>query len=155
LLNAVVGAGWALAVSFVVLAFAWRTSRFGADTAGRPVHRWIDRVVSHGATHWAIRVFGLALTGYVAWAALFGADSAVNPSLGVFYVYLWVGMVPLSLLLGNVWPLLSPIRTVHLLLTRAIGARPRAGLGEVPALARLLAGSCRPDRVRLDRTGLP
>lgn len=100
---AVVGAWWALTVSFVVLAF------------GSP------------RTAWAARLLGLGFTAYVAWAALFGEDLAVNPTLGVFYVYLWVGMVPVSLLLGNVWPLLSPLRSVHLVLCRPWGRLGGAG----------------------------
>ena len=79
-----------------------------------------------------MRALGLAFAAYGSWAALFGEDLATNPTLGVFYVYLWVGMVALSLLLGNVWPLLSPLRTLHLLVCRAFGARPETGLTEYP-----------------------
>jgi hypothetical protein len=119
-------------VSFVVLAFAWRTPRFRGDRAGHLVPVGVDRVVSHPVTRWAVRLLGLAFAAYVAWAALFGEDLATNPTLGVFYVYLWVGMVALSLLVGNVWPLLSPMRTLHRLVCRAFGANPQAGLAEYP-----------------------
>jgi hypothetical protein len=36
----------------------------------------------------------------------------------VFYVLLWVGLVAVSLLFGPVWRVLSPVRTVYLLLRR-------------------------------------
>lgn len=127
---AIVGAGWALTISFAVLAFSWRTSRFRGDEAGRPLPVGLAAVVDSGWTRWAVRVVGLLVTAYVGWAALFGEDVRTNPALGVFYVYLWVGLVPLSLLLGNVWPLLSPVRTVHLLIARA--ARLDPGRGVVP-----------------------
>ena len=121
-----------MAVSFAILAFAWRTSRFRGDLAGRPVPRWLDRLVSAPLTHWVLRLAALGFTAYVAWPALFAEDLAVNPLLGVFYVYLWVGMVAVSLLFGNVWQVLSPLRTVHLLLSRAAGTEPGSGLRAYP-----------------------
>ena len=81
----------------------------------------VDRAWTRAAL---VRAVGLALTAYVGWAALAGKDLTVNPALGVFYVYLWVAMVPLSLLLGNVWPLLSPVRTLHLGLTWVMRTAP-------------------------------
>lgn len=128
----VVGAGWALTISFAVLAFAWRASRFDAGSRGRATPLWLNRLVDSATSRWAVRLFGLAFAGYVAWAAIFGEDLAANPALGVFYVYLWVGMVAVSPLLGNVWLVLSPMRTVHLLLTRALGSKPEWALVEYP-----------------------
>jgi len=66
-------------------------------------------------------------TGYVAVAAFVGADLASNPTLGVFYVWLWVGMVPLSMLFGRIWTLISPMRTVHRGLSRLMGTPPASG----------------------------
>ena len=39
---AMAGAGAALAVSFIVLALAWRTPRFDAATHGRPAPAWLS-----------------------------------------------------------------------------------------------------------------
>ena len=130
---AMVGAGWALTVSFAILAFSWRTSRFRGDEAGRPLPLAVASVVDSRWTRGALRALGLALTAYLGWAALAGQDVMVNPALGVFYVYLWVGMVPLSLLVGNVWPLLSPMRTLHLGLTRAMRTAPESGIARYPS----------------------
>ena len=130
---AMVGAGWALTVSFAILAFSWRTSRFRGDEAGRPLPRAMASVVDSRWTRGALRALGLALTAYLGWAALAGQDVTVNPALGVFYVYVWVGMVPLSLLVGNVWPLLSPMRTLHLGLTRAMRTAPESGIARYPS----------------------
>ena len=44
----------------------------------------------------------------------------------------WIGVPLLSLLLGPVWRLLNPIRTVHELLSRALGTRPQDGLARLP-----------------------
>ena len=46
-----------------------------------------------------------------------------NALLGVFYVLLWVGLVPISLLVGPVWRVISPMRTVYLLLQRITSER--------------------------------
>ena len=129
----VVGAGCALLVSFLVLAFLWRTPRLTGATSGRLLPVRVGNVVDSQVLHALVRVLGLVIAGYTAWAALAGADSSSNPSLGVFYIYLWVGLVPLSLLLGNVFPLLSPMRTIHLLVSRGLGSPPDQGLIAYPS----------------------
>ncbi len=133
-------------MSFAVLAFSWRTSRFRGDRAGRPLPAWVTTAVDSSATRGLVRAAGLVLTAYTAWAALAGEDLAVNPTIGVFYVYLWVAMVPVSLLFGNVWPLLSPARTLHLAMTWVARGDPGRGvlrypswLGYWPAAAGLFA----------------
>lgn len=128
----VVGAGCALVASFAVLAVSWRTPRLSGATAGRLLPVWVGGLVDSMLLHGLVRLAGLAIAGFTAWAALAGADSAANPALGVFYIYLWVGMVPLSLLLGNVWPLLSPMRTVHLVVSRVLRSPPEEGLLAYP-----------------------
>jgi hypothetical protein len=69
---------------------------------------------------------------YVAMAAVFGVDDALNPTAGVVYVLLWIGVPLLSLLLGPVWRLLNPIRTLHLGLARLVGTRPEEGMSPLP-----------------------
>ncbi|WP_457208118.1 hypothetical protein, partial [Nocardioides sp. P5_C9_2] len=70
---------------------------------------------------------------YVAAAAVFGQDTLVNPFLGVFYVFLWVGMVPLSVLLGPVWKAISPSRTINAVLAKVSGSDPEVGMYTYPA----------------------
>ncbi len=127
-----VGAGWALTVSFAILAFSWRTSRLRGEQAGRALPGPLAALVDSALLHWLLRVLGLLVATYVGWAAVAGKDSPANPALGVFYIYLWVGMVPLTLLVGNVWPLLSPLRTVHLVLSRLLRTPPERGLLPYP-----------------------
>jgi len=128
---AMAGAGAALAVSFVVLALAWREPRFDAATHGRPLPK-LARVVDSPAFAVVLRVLGLAFFGYVGWAALAGPDLLTNPTFGVVYVLLWVGIVPMSLLFGPFFRAVSPLRTLHLLFTRATGGRPEDGLLRLP-----------------------
>lgn len=129
---AIAGAVAALVVSFVVLALAWRTPRFDAARDGRPLPA-LDRVVSSAAFAWTWRVLGLVFFGYVGWAAVMGQDTLINPFLGTFYVLVWVGLVPASLLLGPVWKAVSPARTLNLLLARVSGTDPDRGMFDYPA----------------------
>jgi hypothetical protein len=128
---AMAGAGAALAVSFIVLALAWRQPRFDAATKGRPVPR-LAAVVDSTAFAVVMRVLGFAFFAYVVWAAVAGPDLLTNPTFGVVYVLLWVGIVPLSLLFGPFYRTVSPLRTIHLVLTRLTGGRPEDSLLTLP-----------------------
>lgn len=122
----------ALAVSFAVLVWAWRTPRLDRDGGGRFLPVWVGTVVDSPWLHALVRLLGVVVTAYVGWAALAGLDAPANPALGVFYIYLWVGLVPLSLLLGNIWPLISPMRTVHVVVSRLVGSPPERGTADYP-----------------------
>ncbi len=129
---AMAGAGAALAVSFIVLALAWRQPRFDADHLGRPLPAGLASAVDSAAFAVTLRVLGLAFLGYVAWAAVAGPDLLTNPTFGAVYVLLWVGIVPLSLLFGPFYRAVSPVRTLHLVFTRLTGGRPEDGLLRLP-----------------------
>ncbi len=136
-LYAVVGASWALTISFAVLAFAWKEPRLqpaaeqpgGADEPRR--RPWLA-------------VVGLLLAAWFLGALFLGPDDASNPGIGAFYVLVWVGLVPLALLAGHVWKDLSPWRSVQWLVGRLTG-RPdgfvvyRPAWGYWPAAAGLFA----------------
>lgn len=128
---AVAGAVAALTISFTVLAVAWRTPRFDGTASGRAVPR-VDAVVSARWFTVAARLAGLALFGYTAFAAVLGQDVLVNPFFGMFYVLLWVGLVPASLFLGPVWKTISPMRTVNAGFARLSGGHPDEGLYRYP-----------------------
>jgi hypothetical protein len=129
---AVVGAALALAISFVALGLLWRKSRLRGDEAGRPLPDGLQAVVDAPAFRWTLRLIGLAVTAFVAYAAIFGPDLANNPTAGFVYVIFWVGLVPLSLLFGPVWRLLNPLRTVFLLLTGVLRTPAEEGLLRLP-----------------------
>ena len=129
---AIAGASAALAVSFIVLALAWRTPRYDAATSGREAPEWLSRTVDSPYFRWSVRALGLAFSGYVAWAALAGPDLVVNPTFGVVYVLLWVGLVPASLLFGSFYKAVNPLRTLHLLFSRLTGGDPERGIYEPP-----------------------
>ncbi|MFD9600579.1 hypothetical protein [Streptomyces sp. NPDC059970] len=140
------GAFAALFVSFLALGLLWSSSRFRGDRAGSPLPGAVQRLADARPTRIAVRVLGLAAALFVTLHLLLGPDDPDrNPAPGAVYVLLWVGLVPASLLLGPVWRLLNPLRTVHLLGCRALGRDPAAGrplpvrLGLRPAAAGLLA----------------
>ncbi len=130
---AIAGAVAALVISFTVLAVAWREPRYDPATSGRPAPAWLDRAVSSRALAIVARVLGMVFFLYVAAAAVFGKDSLINPFLGTFYVLLWVGLVPASLVLGPFFRAVSPARTISLLFARVSGVPAGEGLYAYPA----------------------
>ncbi|HEX3932888.1 MAG TPA: hypothetical protein VHW64_19535 [Nocardioides sp.] len=142
----ILGAGAAVAVSFLVLALAWRTPRYDAATSGRPAPPWLASLVDSAGWRGALRVLGLLALLYLVVTAVFGKDLLTNPIFGIFYVWIWVGMVPASLLLGRVWRAISPFRLINAGIARLSGSEPGDGmlayperLGMWPASLGLLA----------------
>src|SRR5690348_9980279 len=121
------GAVVALVVPFGALALLWRKPRLRGGTAGLPLPVVAQRFLDSPGFRWVLRVVGLLLTGFVAFAALFGPDLATNPAATWVYVLFWVGLVPASLLFGPVWRQLNPIRTVHLGIARVLRIPPARG----------------------------
>ncbi|OBH91621.1 hypothetical protein A5680_00205 [Mycobacterium sp. E2989] len=143
---AMVGAAWALTFTFALVAFAWRRPRFDPGKPGRPLPSAVTAFVDARATRWAAAALGLVFAAWAVAAGVWGPLSETNALLGAFYVLLWVGLVALSLLFGPVWRVLSPMRTVYLLLCRATPDRlhsPRLsypeGWGYRPAALGLFA----------------
>ena len=128
-----VAAAATLIVSFLVLTWRWPTARYTGVTGIRLPR--IAAVADAPTLRWAVRAVGLVLAGWALLALLAGPDELVNPIFGFVYVWVWVALVPVSLLLGPVWRMLNPFRSVHLLL-----ARINPGYGTI--LAR--GGGCRP-----------
>jgi hypothetical protein len=136
---AVIGAAWALTFTFAVVALAWRKPRFDHDKPGRELPAWVTTAVDAPITRWTVGIIGLLLAVWVALAAFLGPQNADNPLPGVFYVLMWVGLVAASLVLGPVWRVLSPVRTVHRLLGgKSVRSYPEA-LGYWPAALGLFA----------------
>jgi hypothetical protein len=134
-LYAMVGASWALTISFAVLALAWKEPRFADDDERDPEPRarrpWLA-VVGLGMAVWWLGVLYL------------GPDDPANGGLGAFYIYVWVGLVPVAILVGHVWRDLSPWRTIQAVVGRLTG-RPDgfvtypSWLGYWPAVAGVFA----------------
>jgi hypothetical protein len=93
----------------------------------------VQRVVDDPRFQWTVRILGLLAAGYVTWALIWGPDLVTNPALGTFYVLVWVGIVPASLLFGRVVKAVSPVRTLNLLLAKVTGGDAATGLTTYPA----------------------
>ena len=142
---AVAGGVASLVISFCVLALAWRTPRY-QQPSGRPAPRWLAGLVDDHRFQWTVRIVGLLFFTYLTWALIWGPDLTNNPALGTFYVLVWVGVVPASLLFGRIARAVSPVRTLNLLLAKVTGGDPAVGvfaypvrLGYWPAALGLLA----------------
>ncbi|WP_292674094.1 hypothetical protein [Nocardioides sp.] len=129
---AVAGAVAALTISFTVLAVAWRSPRYDAATSGRPAPARLARVVDAPAFLVATRTLGFAIFAFAAMAAVLGEDRLTNPIFGIVYVWWWVGLVPLSLLLGPVYKALSPVRTINAAFAKISGTDPDTGVFTYP-----------------------
>jgi len=130
---AVGGAAVAVIVSFVVLGLAWRSPKYRGNASGKPLPAAITGTVDAGWFRWVVRLVGLAAFLYAMVALMFGVDRLTNPIFGFIYILVWVGLVPISILLGPVWRTLNPLRTIHLLLSRLLRQPPSKGLLELPA----------------------
>jgi hypothetical protein len=113
-----VGAAWALTFTFALVAFAWRRPRFDPLKPGHPLPAALTTLVDARVTRWTVAAAALAFAVWVVLAGVWGPQTQSNALLGAFYVLLWVGLVALSLLFGPVWRVISPMRTVYLLLRR-------------------------------------
>ena len=126
----VAGAVIALIISFAVLIFAWRRPRY-LVVRGVPLPT-VTAFVDHRAVRWAARLLILATYGVAALAMMAGRDLLTNPIFGFVFVWMWVGLVPMSLLFGPFWRATNPLRTIHTGLCALARLDPRAGLITLP-----------------------
>ena len=140
---AILGGAAALAVSFLVLLMAWRRPRYAdprpetptrdhsrttalplvAAAVGVPAPVLLGSLVDSRAFAVFLRGAGLAFFAYVAWAAVMGPDLSMNPTFGVVFVLLWVGIVPASLIFGPFYRAINPARSIYLLIAALGGAQ--------------------------------
>jgi len=129
---ALYGAGIAVVLSFAALGFLWPTPRLREDK-GRALPGPVAAFLGSPVLLWVLRALVLAATLVLVGAAFLGAPGEESNPLPFFlYVIFWVGLVPVSLLFGAFWRAVSPLRTIHLLISRASGSDPEEGLRELP-----------------------
>jgi len=122
----VIGAVLALVISFAILIFAWRQPRF-ERVGGRPV-RGLTVVVDNPVVTLIARALVLATYAWAGLAMMVGQDLLTNPMFGFVFVWMWVGLVPISLLLGQFWRATNPLRTIHRGLCAVARIDPQQGL---------------------------
>ena len=121
---AIAGGTAALTISFAVLLLAWRKARFDTPSHELLVPPPIARVLDGPALKIALRTLGLLFLGFMLWPAVLGPNDLTNPVFGVAYAWLWVGLVPVSLLFGAAYRAVNPVRTLLELLDKAVGRAP-------------------------------
>jgi hypothetical protein len=136
-----VGGATVLVVSFVALGALWKQPKL-QEGAGDPAPPALQRVLLSPWTRRVVQALSLALFAVLWSAAAFGTERASENLTPTFvYVVFWVGMVIVTIVLGNVWTVLNPWRAAADLVAW-VGARlgwsrqPRPypeGLGLWPA----------------------
>ncbi|HEU5489750.1 MAG TPA: hypothetical protein VFU84_03070 [Gaiellaceae bacterium] len=144
-----VGAAVVLGVSFVLLFYLWRRPLLEARAAGRPLPHAVSAVVLSRVVRVVLGAFSVALLVLTLATALFGTTiELLNFAPTFVYVIFWLGIPLLSILLGNVWSVLSPWRaladfTVWLLELGGREARPvlewTGRMGRYPAAVALFS----------------
>jgi hypothetical protein len=134
-LDLVLQAGAAtVAISFLGSALLWRRPRLSPATERHPRSRWWPA---------PLRIAVTAISVYLTANAFLGPRDSANPAAHALYVWLWVGLIPLSVVAGPVWRTVNPLRTVFRLLgVVKLGRRrpPRgARTGSVVAAVTLFA----------------
>ncbi|GGN22603.1 hypothetical protein FHR83_005585 [Actinoplanes campanulatus] len=115
-LDLVLQAGAAtLVLSFLIAGLWWREPRLEPS---------VPRSLGLGGyLRYPVLLLALYVTGY----AVAGPRGPENPAPHALFVLLWVGLVPVSMIVGPVWRTVNPLRTLFTLL-----GLPRRGLRPLP-----------------------
>ena len=138
-----------LVVSFVALGALWKRPLLERHAQGRRLPGALQRILLSSALKVVVQAVAVALFLLVFASALLGTTvELLNFAPTFVYVVFWVGVPVLSVLLGDVWRVLSPWRAIADTAVWAIEltgrtARPvltaPAGAGRYPAAAALFA----------------
>jgi hypothetical protein len=108
--------GWAaalvLALSFLALAVLWPEPKL-QEESWRPLPRPAGRVLTSRVLEILCGAIGVFLLGVVVYTGLKGTQSTTANFAPTFvYVAFWVGLVPVSVLLGDVFRAFNPWRAI-------------------------------------------
>jgi hypothetical protein len=141
---AVSGGAAAIFISFFVLGAFWKSPRFEDPAQGRSLPHLFQRAADSRIFSLALSITGLAILAVTLLCAFVGPNSsAANPAPTWFYVWFWVGLVPISFLFGPIWRKVNPVRTISSIVYRFVnGTEPPLEVpprwGYVPASIGLL-----------------
>ena len=106
------GASLVLVVSFVALAVLWSKSRW-EEPRFRFLPRAFSAVLLSRPVQVACGVIGVFLLGLVVWSGLRGVQtSTANFAPTFVYVIFWLGLLPLSVVFGDVFRAFNPWRAI-------------------------------------------
>ena len=103
------GAAVVLVLSFLLLGTLWKRPQLERLARGIPFPPGLERVLRSTVLHVVLGAISAGLLVLVFLTALLGEpSSATNLAPTFVYVIFWLGIVPLQVVLGNVWPALNP-----------------------------------------------
>jgi hypothetical protein len=126
--------GWAaamvLVISFVALAILWPEPKL-QDEGWRPLPAWLGRTLTSRAVEIVCGAIGVFLLGVVVYTGFEGVQSSTANFAPTFiYVIFWLGFVPASVLLGDVFRAFNPWRAIG----RSVACVAKTAVrGELPA----------------------
>jgi hypothetical protein len=108
-----VGAAVVLGASFVLLLFLWRRPLLEAHADGRALPAVVSAVALSQVVRVVLGALSVGLLCLTVATALFGTTTPLLNFAPTFvYVIFWLGIPLLSIVLGNVWAVLSPWRSL-------------------------------------------
>jgi hypothetical protein len=120
-----------LILSFVALGVLWRRPLLEGRDGGRPLSERWQRLVLWVGWRIMLGAISVGLLAVVWLAALFGEpDAGDNLAPTFIWVLFWLGLVPLVVVFGNLWSVLSPWRAAA---DAVAWAWSKAGQGWEPA----------------------
>ena len=131
--------GWAAAAvliaSFAILAASWREPRFEADR-WHPLPAWTSRSLLGSVARAMAGGLGVLLLALVIWSGFSGSQIASTNFTPTFvFVTFWLGLVPLSLLFGDVFRAFNPWWTLARVfgwVFKAVAGQSRPPLADYP-----------------------
>jgi hypothetical protein len=106
------GASLVLVISFALLSVAWTRARLQREE-WRPVPRWLSRAVVSPVTEVLGGLVGVGLLVVVLYAGFRGIEDPTQNFSVVFVFYtFWLGLVLLSVLLGDIFRAFNPWRAL-------------------------------------------
>jgi hypothetical protein len=137
-----------LIVSFAALSVLWREPKLEGRDGFRRLGDAISYTLVNPVTEFAAGLIGVGLLVLVVVAGLFGEQTALSNFAPTFiYVIFWVGLVPASILLGDIFRPFNPWRAIGratgFVTSRVAGPLPKPfaypeRLGRWPAAATIL-----------------
>jgi hypothetical protein len=102
-----------LVVSFAALGTLWREPKLQDDEGFRPLPRGLSRAIVNPVTDVAAGAIGVGVLALVVWSGISGTQEVqANFAPTFIYVIFWVGLVPASVLLGDVFRAFNPWRAI-------------------------------------------
>jgi len=107
------GGAVVLVLSFLALGALWKSPQLERRRNGHPLPAGVERFLRSPVLRGILGTVSAGLLVLIFLTALIGEpSSAQNLSPTFIYVIFWLGLVPVQVLLGNVWSVLNPWRAV-------------------------------------------